>query len=180
MKKKTGIKNQIVSINTFDISDFIILLHKKYNKPLSLCKLQTIIFFYQIVSKTTHVIPYVDDDFILKNNFIFLKDIEWKYRKNKKNDIAKIQQYIKPATFTNLGSACRLLTELTLYFENYSDRLLRKLLRKTPSYLKYKSEKNIIIKMEKKDFIKYYPLKHWEDAYNMILDIDDKIPLFKL
>ena len=67
--KKTPIKEQIVSVNTFDLSDYIISIHQQKNFNLSLCKLQAIMFFYQVVSKTTHVIPYVDDDFILKNNF---------------------------------------------------------------------------------------------------------------
>lgn len=178
--KKTPIKEQIVSVNTFDLSDYIISIHQQKNFNLSLCKLQAIMFFYQVVSKTTHVIPYVDDDFILKNNFIYLNDIRWKYRKNKKNDIAKIGSYIKPATFASFGSACKLITALTEYFQNYSDKHIKKLLRKTPSYLKYKKQNNIIIEMEKKDFAKYYPLKRWEDAYNMILDIDGRIPLFRL
>ena len=70
-KKKICVKEQIVSVNSFDLSDYIISLHKKNNITLSLCKLQTIIFFYQIVSKTTPVIPFVDDDFFFNNNFIY-------------------------------------------------------------------------------------------------------------
>lgn len=178
--KKYCVKKQIISVNTFDLSDYIIHLHQKKNISLSLCKLQSLIFLYQIVSKTTHVIPFVDDEFCIKNNFVILKDIEHKYRKQKKGDISKTQKYIKPATFARHGSACKLLTAFTEYFNNYSDRNLKKLIRKTPSYLKYKEKKNIYIKMEKKDFSKYYPLKRWEDAYNMILDIDNRVPLFKL
>lgn len=185
MIKKQLIKEQIVSVNTFDLSDYIICIHKKKNIPLSLCKLQSIIFFYQIVSKTTHVIPFVDDDFILKDDFIYLQDIKRKYRKYKKLDIAKLNIPNKPASFASFGSAHHLLIELTLYFENYSNRLIKKLLRKMPIYQKLKdkassSKKKIFVKMEKKDFIKYYPLKRWEDGYNMIIDIDDKIPLFRL
>ncbi|MGP1439688.1 MAG: hypothetical protein ACTTJ3_02990 [Treponema sp.] len=180
MKKQKEIKEQIVNVNTFDLSDYIIFIHQKKNISLSLCKLQILIFFYQITSKTTHTVPYVDDDFLLKNNFIYLEDIRRKYRKNKKDNLIKLKAYIKPATFTRSGSACRLITKLSEYFENYSDRALKKLIRKTPSYLKYKDKKNTCIKMEKKDYIKYYPLKKWEDVYNMILDIDNKIPLFRL
>ena len=209
-KKKICVKEQIVSVNSFDLSDYIISLHKKNNITLSLCKLQTIIFFYQIVSKTTHVIPFVDDDFLLKNNFIHLKDIEKKYKKEKTN-IAKTQRHLTEAPFADFGSACKLLTAFTEYFKNYPDRLMRRLMRKMPIYQKLKivpqqsktlnvaevpqqhratvpqarGKKNsfcteIIVKMEKKDFIKYYPLKRWEDGYNMIIDIDDKIPLFRL
>lgn len=177
---KKCVKEQIVSVNTFDLSDYIITLHKNTNTKLSLCKLQVIIFFYQIASKTTHVIPYVDDDFFLKNNFIYLKDIEHKYRKEKREDIALLNKPCKPATFASFGSACKLLKAFTEYFKNYSNRQLKGLVRKTPSYLKYKKNNNIFIKMEKKDFSKYYPLKRWEDAYNMILSLDDKIPLFRL
>lgn len=180
-KKKVEVKEQFISVNTFDIADFIISLHQKYKKHLSLCKLQTIIFIYEIASKTTHVVPFVDDEFILKDNFIILNDITWKYRKIKNENIAaQITHKIKPATFSRKGSSTQFLTALTLYFENYSNRQLKKLIRKTPSYIKYKNKKSTCIKMEKKDFEKYYPLKHWEDVYNMILDIDDKIPLFKL
>ena len=180
-KKKVEVKEQFISVNTFDLADFIISLHQKYKKHLSLCKLQTIIFIYEIASKTTHIVPFVDDEFILKDNFIILNDITWKYRKIKNENIAaQITHKIKPATFSRKGSSTQFLTALTLYFENYSNRQLKKLIRKTPSYIKYKNKKNTCIKMEKKDFEKYYPLKHWEDVYNMILDIDDKIPLFKL
>lgn len=193
------IRKQITSVDAFDLCDYIIELHQKNNIPLSLCKLHSIIFFYQIVSKTTHVIPYVDDDFIFKNNFIYLNDVERKYRKEKKSDIAKTKIRLTLASFAYFGSACKLLTELSFYFQNYSDRLLRKLVRKMPIYKKVKdmphkfivqtfftsnnrkkTKDYPIVKMEKKDFIKYYPLKKWEDAYNMILLIDDKMPLFKL
>ena len=174
------IREQVVSVNTFDLSDYIIKLHQKNDIKLSLCKLQSLIFFYQMVSKTTHTIPYVDDEFILKNKFIYLTDIERKYKKEKKTDITKLKKHNTPATFTYFGSACKVLTEFTFYFENYTDRQIRKLVRKTPSYLKYKDKNNVYIKMEKKDFIKHYPLKRWEDAYNMIIDIDNKIPLFRL
>lgn len=174
------LRYKITTVNTFDLCDAIIDIHKKNNISLTSCKLQTICFLYQIVSRTTHVIPSVDDDFILKNNFVFLVDVEHKYRKTKKEDITKLKQLYKKIPFSSYGSANKLLTHLCLYFENYSDKLLRKLVRKTPIYIKTKNENQNIVKMEKKDFIKYYPLQKWEDGYNMILDIDNKIPLFRL
>ena len=190
-KKKVEVKEQFISVNTFDLADFIISLHQKYKKHLSLCKLQTIIFIYEIASKTTHIVPFVDDEFILKDNFIILNDITWKYRKIKNENIAaQITHKIKPATFSKKGSSAKFLTALTQYFENYSNRQLKKLIRKTPIYQKFNiqtnkenkaiKKKETVIKMEKKDFEKYYPLKKWEDVYNMILDIDDKMTLFKL
>ena len=189
--KLKNIKEQIVSVNTFDIADYIISLHQNYQKKLSLCKLQTIIFFYEVLSKTTHTVPFVDDFFVLKKNNINLNDLDWKYRKIKNENIAaEITYKIKPATFSKKGSSAKFLTALTQYFENYSNRQLKKLIRKTPIYQKFNiqtnkenkaiKKKETIIKMEKKDFEKYYPLKKWEDVYNMILDIDDKMTLFKL
>lgn len=172
--------NNNLCVNTFDISDYIINLHKKNNISLSLCKLQTIIFCYQIVSKITHVIPSVDDNFILENNFIFLKDIERKYRKEKDKDIAKINKHNTPAKFTPFGSACLLLTQLTLFFNNFNDKQLKALVRKTPAYKKNVELKQKIITIEKKHFKEYYPLKKWADAFNMFVELDGRFPQLKI
>lgn len=187
-------------INSFDLADYISCLHKKKNIPLSLCKLQAIIFFYQVVSKTTHVIPFIDDDFFIKNNFIYLKDIDKKYKKEKK-DVTQKERFSTKKMFTEYGSICKLLTALTEHFRNRSDISIRNLVKKIPTYQKNKkglpseappirtqnekeeeSEKakqtspacrESIIEIRRQDFKKYYPLKTWEDAYNMIIEIDN-------
>ncbi|MGP1438299.1 MAG: hypothetical protein ACTTKH_04430 [Treponema sp.] len=136
------------------------------------------IFFYQIASKTIHAFPPVEDDILVKNNFVFLADVEHKYRKYKKADISKLKIRKVLASFNYFGSACKLLTHLSFYFANYSDRRIKRMVRKMSIYQKRKNEK--IITMKKKDFSYFYPLKKWEDVYNMILSIDDAVPLFKL
>lgn len=166
------------TINTFDLADYIIDIHNKNNITLSLNKLHAFIFFYQIASKTLHIFPPIEDDILIKNDFVFLADVEHKYRKYKKEDIAKLKIKKTLANFCYFGSACKFLTQLTFYFENYSDALIKKLIHKMPIYEKRREEK--IITMVKKDFAFFYPLKKWEDVYNMIIIIDDAVPLFIL
>ena len=119
-------------INLFDISDIIIYFHIKLNINISLTRLLALLFFYKTYYNRppyAYRYPVFEDVIEVKKYFIFIYDINRKYRRQKKSSLTisqlfydKFETIIKNDHTRHVEVAC----QLTINNATKKDRDLKK------------------------------------------------------
>lgn len=92
-----GSRNEI---NIFDITDYFILFYKKEGIPLSLEKLQVLLFLYKFACLSFGLSIDFIDEIEIKEGMPYFWEIAKKY-KSDKNDVVEHQCYLKHPTRKN-------------------------------------------------------------------------------
>ena len=131
-------------VNSFDLADYIII---NYPRPLYLTQLLALMYFYQIGALIFNKILPFEDAIKVKDNYIYIEDINRKYRKYKKNDLRKLNIKKLPIIFTcknkkeaflnNLIKYCSKKTEeevISIVIESYLFKATSIKVRKTINF----------------------------------------------
>lgn len=133
-------------INIFDISDIIIYFHIKLNLRIFLPRLLALLFFYKTrydLPKQYKTAPPFEEDIEVKNNYVFIYDINRKYRKYKKESLP-ISQIFFDKFEANIKTRSNLATKTAEYlvstYASKNDKELKKEVQnilQNEKYIKY-------------------------------------------
>ena len=99
-------------VNSFDLADYIII---NYPSSLYLTQLLAMLYFYQIGARIFHKAPPFQDEIKVKHNFIYIEDINTKYKKYKRKDLTKSTMKKIPCRFQKDSSSDKFLIQLVNY-----------------------------------------------------------------
>jgi len=122
-------------INLFDISDIIIYFHIKYNLCISLNKLLALLFFYKTyynLPKHSKKPPPFEEPIEVKDDYIFIYEINKKYRKYE-NKSLNLSQLIFDKINNNIEKNktihVKTLHQLTLDYANTTEEELKEIVK---------------------------------------------------
>lgn len=118
-------------INLFDISDIIIYFHIKLNRKISLTRLLALLFFYKTYYNSApyaYRYPVFEDVIEVKKDFIFIYDINRKYRKQKKSSLTITQLFydkFEANIKKDKSRVVKMAHHLTISYSSKKDRELK-------------------------------------------------------
>lgn len=124
-------KLNLSEIDVLDLADALIEIHKEKHLSITLTKLLFLIYLCQLTKKTCQNFYHIQDTFHIKHNYIYIEDINKKYKRYKNKDLATLNIHMVPNIFAVKHKALSLLEDYIIYFSHHSNKRLKEIIQRS-------------------------------------------------